>query len=353
MVKMNSVKKIKFQFIKEKRSSFYICAAGFEDRVLAIVENLKDKDQIFFKYSLILEYSVHKADNKFNLKKLQDNLPKISDYLLENAIVDIDKTYHTENNIVKSFKKIPLNKVETVFIDISGMANFLILLIIHYVKKIFFDREIIILYTEAKTYYPTKEKRDEILKLIKSYDEDDILKLGEELGASGTREVIIIPNYKGNFDETKPICLIFFVGYEPSRASGLLDTYRPNMIVACYGVSTYDKFKWRTELSKKLHTQILQEFEHVDKYISIFNISEIVNDLDKIYKSVDNKERLLYEYYNIAITPQCSKLQTVAIYLFSQRHPDVQIVFCFPGKFNPERYSNGIGETWFYKLQNI
>ena len=350
---MNSVEEFELKFIKERKNTFYICAAGFEDRALAVIKNLKDEGEKFFKYSLILEYSIHKEDNKPNLKKLQDDLPKISHCLLKNAIIDIDNIYQIKNNIVESSKKIPPNEIETVFIDISGMANSLILLIIQHAKKVFFDKEIVILYAEAEIYYPTKEKRDEIIKLVKSNAEEDILKLGEELGASGTREVIIMPDFKGYFNGTKPICLIFFIGYEPSRASGLLDTYRPNMIVACYGVSPHEKFKWRTELSKKLHTQILKEFEHVEKYISIFDVSEIVTELDNIYKGTDNKGRPLYEYYNIAITPQCSKLQTVATYLFSLIHPDIQIVFCFPGKFNPKRYSEGIGKIWVYKLQNI
>jgi hypothetical protein len=339
--------------MKKKGNSLYICAGGFEDRSRAVVEKLKNIGEEFFKYSLILEYSIHKKANEPNLEKLQADLPKISHHLIENVMVDIDNIYQTKSNIIKSFKKIPTEDIETIFIDISGMANSLILLIIHQAKKMFFGKEIVILYAEAEIYYPTKEKRDEIARLMKSDEEKDILKLGEELGASGTREVIILPDFKGYFAENKPICLIFFIGYEPSRAAGLLDTYRPNMIVACYGVSPHKKFKWRTELSTELHTQLLKEFEHTEKYISTFEISEIVTELDTIYKSTDRKGKILYEHYNIAVTPQCSKLQTVATYLFSQMHPDIQIVFCFPGKFNPERYSKGIGKLWVYRLQNI
>lgn len=350
---MSSVEEFELEFMKERGNSLYICAGGFEDRSRAIVEKLKDTGEKFFKYSLILEYSIHKEDNKPNLEFMQANLPKISHHLLNNTIVDIEDNYQTKTNVIKAFKKIPLEDIETVFIDISGMANSLILLIIYQAQKMFLGKEIVILYAEAGIYYPPKEKRDEIERLMKSDEEEDILKLGEELGASGTREVIILPGFKGYFAENKPICLIFFVGYEPSRAAGLLDTYCPNMIVVCYGVSPHEKFKWRTEFSKKLHIKLFKEFKHAEEYISTFDISEIVDELDRIYKSIDNRGHTLYEYYNIAITPQCSKLQAVAAYLFSQMHPDVQIVFCFPGRFNPERYSEGIGELWIYKLQNI
>lgn len=352
-MEMSSIEKFKLEIIKERGNSFYICAAGFEDRSRAIVEELKETGERVFKYSLILEYSVHNEENKPNLEFLQNNLPKISHQLLKNLIVDIENIYQTKANIMEAFKKIPIEDIETVFIDISGMTNFLILLIMHQVKKMFLGKEIVILYAEADIYYPTQDKKDEIISLMESDEEENILKLGEELGASGAREVIILPDFKGYFAENTPICLIFFIGYEPSRAAGLLDSYRPNMVVVCYGVSPHEKFKWRTKFSKKLHIKLFKEFEHVEKYISTFDISEIITELDKIYKSTDNRGNTLYEYYNIAVTPQCSKLQTVAVYFFSQMHPDIQIVFCFPGKFNPERYSKGIGKLWAYNLKNL
>ncbi|MHA1749832.1 MAG: hypothetical protein ACTSYF_14475, partial [Promethearchaeota archaeon] len=345
---MNEVKEFDISFMRERKSSLYICAAGFEDRVRGVLEKLKDLNERMFEYSLILEYSVHKEDNKKNLEELTVNLPKISHHLMNNAIVDIDNFYKTKYNIMEVFRKVDQNKIKSVFIDISGMANSLILLIISQVKKIFWEKEIIILYTEADIYYPPKEKKDEILRLIKSEEEVDILKLGDELGASGAREVMILPDFKGRFDPSKPICLIFFIGYEPSRAAGLLESYRPNLVVACYGKSPHEKFKWRTDFSRELHQHVLNEFEHFERYISTFEVSEIVEELEEIYRSTDEHGNLLYDYYNIALTPQCSKLQTVASYLFCQKHPDIQIVFCFPGRFNPKRYSQGIGKTWIY-----
>jgi len=347
---MNKVNEFDVSFMRERKNSLYICAAGFEDRVRGVLEKLKDLDGKIFEYSLILEYSIHKEHNKKNLEKLTTNLPKISHNLVNNVVVDIDNFYKTKYNIMEVFWQIDRSKIKSIFIDISGMANSLILLIISQVKNLFGNKETIILYTEANTYYPSKGKKDEILRLIKSEKEEDMLKLGDELGASGAREVMILPDFKGRFDPDKPICLIFFIGYEPSRAAGLLESYRPNLVIACYGESPHEKFKWRTDFSRELHQHVLSEFEYFERYVSTFEVSEIVKELEKIYRSTDEHGNLLYDYYNIALTPQCSKLQTVASYLFCQKHPDVQIVFCFPGRFNPKRYSQGIGKTWIYLL---
>ena len=155
---MSSVEKFELEFIKERGNSLYICAGGFEDRSRAIVEKLKDTGEKNFKYSLILEYSIHKEDNRPNLEFIQANLPKISHHLLKNTIVDIEDNYQTKTKVIEAFKKIPPEDIGTVFIDISGMANSIILLIIHQAQKMFSGKEIVILYAEADIYYPPQKK---------------------------------------------------------------------------------------------------------------------------------------------------------------------------------------------------
>ena len=349
---MDYIAEFNVEYFKEKTQSLYICSGGFEDRSIAVLKNLVNFGDDIFNCSLILEYSIHKKENQRNLDFLEKNLSKVSKHVLENSIVDIENIFKTKNSFIDRLSGISLDEINTIFLDISGMANSLILLTLHELDKIFPYTDKIILYAEADTYYPTKDEKDEILELMESDIEEDILKLGEKLGASGAREVVIFPDFKGHFDTNLPICLIFFVGFEPSRAAGLLDAYRPNMIVACFGDSPHEKYEWRTKFSKDLNENLFDDFEHVDKSISTFDIPKIIRDLDRIYKSTHN-DKILYEYYNIAITPQFSKIQTIAIYLFSQIHPDIQVVFCFPGKFNPERYSKGIGKIWICDLQKI
>jgi hypothetical protein len=271
---------------------------------------------------------------------------------MDNAMVDIDDLLKTRNNLSNTLKEIPSEEIDSIFIDISGMTNFLILLALHRVNETFHNKEIFVLYAEAQYYYPKKDEMDEILELVKRRQDGDIKKLSKNLGTSGARETLIPPDFKGYFKEDYPICLIFFAGYEPSRAIGLIETYRPNLIIACYGISPHEHFKQRTVFSKNLHEgfEVFKQYRHVDMDVSTFNIQEIVSKLEEIYASADNGGETLYEKYNIAISPQCSKLQAVATYLFSLRHPDVQVVFCLPGAYNPKRYSGGIGKMWMYEL---
>jgi len=276
----------------------------------------------------------------------------LSNKILQNTIIDIDNMFKTNENFKNTLKNIPATEIDSIFIDISGMMNLLILLTLYQASKIISDKKIFVLYTEAQNYFPQKNGKDKILQFAEKQNENDIIKLGELLGASGARETIILPHFKGYFKEDFPTWLIFFVGYEPSRAIGLLDAYRPNILTICYGVSPHEHLKWRSDFSRKLHNKlnVFGQYTCSEMEISTFDIQEIISKLESIYMSEDREGKVLYEKYNIAITPQCSKLQTVATYIFCQSHPDVQVVFCLPGLFNPEKYSKEIGKNWFYEL---
>jgi len=334
--------------IKQIKNSLYICAGGFEERAVGIVRSLDTAEEKSLKYSLILEYDIASNLNRKNLQFLRHSLKRLSSNLPDNTMINIDDMLKTGNNLSSTLKEIPSEEIDSIFIDISGMTNFLILLALHGINETFYGKEIFILYAEAQDYYPKKDEMDEILELL----DRDIMELSKKLGTSGARETLIPPDFKGYFKEDYPICLIFFAGYEPSRAIGLIETYRPNLIIACYGISPHEHFRQRTEFSKNLHEEfkVFKQYRHVDTEVSTFNVQEIVSKLEEIYASADSEGKILYEKYNIAISPQCSKLQAVATYLFSLRHPDVQVVFCLPGSYNPKRYSEGIGKMWMYKL---
>lgn len=339
--------------VRNETNSLCIFAGGFENRVKGILNNFQKSREKVLKYSFILEYTTHKEANKENLHFLNQTLNKCSTYCLDNVVIDIDNLLISQNNLRDRLKEIPQDELGAIYVDISGMTNFAILLTLKIADTTFPDKRIFVLYTEAKNYYPTKDEKDEILTLAQKRDDQSIIKLSEKLQASGSRETLILTDFKGTFREDLPIALIFFVGYEPSRAIGLLETYRPHIVIPCYGESPHKYFEWRTKFSIDLHKKF-GVFEHCpylkkNIIVSTFDVPGIINELEKIYVS-EVKGVALYEGFNIAITPQCSKLQTIATYLFCQLHPDVQVVFCLPGRYNPKRYSKGIGKSWVYPL---
>jgi hypothetical protein len=131
------IKEFKLNLINNIKNSLYICAGGFEDRVRGVISTIQELNENVFKYSFILEYNAHKEDNETNLEFLEKSLNKFSSNHLKNVIIDIDNLLFSRNNLKDRLEEIPQEKIDTVFLDISGMTNFLILLTMKMIYNIF------------------------------------------------------------------------------------------------------------------------------------------------------------------------------------------------------------------------
>src|SRR5579862_4876039 len=61
-------------------------------------------------------------------------------------------------------------------------------------------------------------------------------------------------------------------------------------------------------------------------------------------------QEMLYGDYAVSISPINCKLHAVAGYLLWERYPDIQLTFPLPIKYLPERFSKGIGQTFYMQL---
>lgn len=332
----------KFQPRYIEKDSLYICAGGFEDRAKGLLEKLCSKSNNLFKYSCLCEYNVHHTENISNINFLLSSLSKLTQNNPNRIPIELDNIYNARNCINKYLENISTDKIDHVYIDISGMSNFLTLIMLSECYDIFFNSKIHIIYAEAEEYYPTEKESKRLIDVMKNPIKLNPREL-EKFTSTGVKEFFPLPEFRGNFDE-KPIALILFIGYEPIRIAGFLNQYRPKLTIALYGKSPHPKFAFRTDYSKKIHGDVLADYSCYNDEVSTFDIDEIFGKLQNIY-------RRFYQTYNISIFPQNSKLQTVASFLFVKDYPDVQLVYCLPGKFNPKHYSKGVGNIFFCTIK--
>ena len=97
-------------------------------------------------------------------------------------------------------------------------------------------------------------------------------------------------------------------------------------------------------LSRALHEDLFPKWRLREAEVSTFAVTDIVEQLEDAF-------RILYSDYDIAIAPQCSKMQGLAAYLFWRRHPEVQLLFTIPVRFNPDHYSQGARNTYVYEIE--
>jgi hypothetical protein len=70
----------------------------------------------------------------------------------------------------------------------------------------------------------------------------------------------------------------------------------------------------------------------------------------KALETLEGIFRVVSAEYDVAVAPHCSKMQGIAAYLFWRRHPEVQLLFTSPARFNPKQYSRGERDVYIFNL---
>lgn len=314
-----------------------ILAAGFEKRGVKFI-----KDYIYLnntKKIIVLKYTSHESDNQENL----DLIISISEKLLgEKPLVCEISTSDVKNNtknLESHLIKITSLGIKDILIDVSSMTHFLIFQTLDSVQKVLPSSLIRVVYTEANEYFPKEEEEEKFLDQIRRG------LIAEDLLSHNLRDVFILKEFIGNFKPNLPICLLMLVGYEVYRTEGIIEQYAPSRVIFFYGESPVPDFSKRANFSKNLHELkgIIKLVPSREETISTLYIDEVLNKLEEFYN-------LYVHNYNVCIAPQCSKMQTVASYLFCKKHKDVQTVFTQPVAFNVKDYSKGSRTTYYYLI---
>jgi len=309
----------------------FICALGFEDRCLGSSTLLCNNDHTFM-HSIMLKYDTHIDDNERNYDKLVKLLNEITLHEINEIKYSIsDPNLFYDDGLKKKISNIIMeNDINYIMIDISSFNTTAIIQILDFLFSLDVTK-IKVVYTEAIVYYP-KDKLDT---------------MKEEYLSSGISKILSLPTFNGYHTPGYSHLLIILLGLEPIRSRGIFNLLQPSRKIGIIGDPSRSDLKWRLNLSKNMY-QIF--FGDQDEYLilSEFYYKEVLNNLEKIYNNY-------YDYNNITITPLGSKMQTIAVLLHLLKHPDVQLLISLPIKYDPKRYSEGIGDSYqiIFSNENI
>jgi hypothetical protein len=330
----------KYDFQKRTEASLLICCAGFEVRSLAFLRRLR-KNLCKIDYIVQIKYISQKVDNDANYELMKKEIARIYSNKPDIVEVDNDKPQQAfdsvRRRVINVGSKWPSGQA---IIDISGMTHLLAMACLD--GCVSAGLRVSVVYTEAETYYPLKSEQ---LKLVRAWKAQDYQTAEKYLQSTALKSVDIVPEMQGNFRPGKPLCLFVFAGYEPNRLEGLVNAYAPGALIVIYGKSPHSRtLNWRTKLSKDLHRDLFRGWLMREIETSTLNVHAVLNTLETEFQAVGFR-------YDVAITPHCSKMQAIALYLFWRKHPEVQIVFTSPVRFNAKHYSRGSGRTFEFPLQ--
>ena len=148
----------------------------------------------------------------------------------------------------------------------------------------------------------------------------------------GFRCVRSVIGFPGIQDPARAALLAVLSGFEPERTQKIIEQHEPTRVLLGIGdPPTSMRFLERNVAEQRL---ILARQE----------VTEFRFSADDIEKCLGSLERLVGPYvlsHNVTLAPMCTKLSTIAAFLFAERHPEVQVTYCVPGEYNVDDYSSG------------
>ncbi len=310
-----------------------IVGAGFEDRAFAFLSKCTFHEQTL---CILITYKNTIPENTLCHERFSR---KGSELFGSKKIFEIQLDSERPADFGLSFEKI-LSSIpgisKNIWIDISGIPSYAICCVLRACRLQYPGRDLFVVYTAALEYYPTKEEFE-----LQSAAQQDCVEYLPSSMALGMSSILYIDSFSGHRSKNGATCLAVFAGYDAPRSSGAIDEVNPARLILLYGKPSGDSLKWRLNLSLQLHKRFEVTRNTAKEIVSTLNVRESFDALELYY-------HYLFDDFDFAIAPVCSKMQTVAAYLFWERYKEIQLLFPLPIKYTFERRPKGVDLT--YKL---
>ena len=313
-----------------------IHAPGFEDRTMAVADNLVRSPGA---YAILLDYLPLKPKNR---------LSEVRAALLARGIAVEDEDIIQYNRFepgdferrLKS--RISAHNTRRVVVDISTMSKLLIMLILNTCNRR--GLSVRVIYSEAHEYGPSKEEFEDARK------KNEIHRPTLQV-FTGVHGVVKVDSLASVAMQGQPTAALVFMSFNDALTQVLLNTVYPGRLFLINGRPPVHL--WREEATAWIHDQVRCEWEEDNpvenstvsgnvplpkRVVSTLHYSETVLLLLDLYWQLSINHRVL-------IAPAGSKMQAVGCYIVKALHKDIHIEYPSPEGF-AHSYSSGIGPMW-------
>ncbi len=318
-------------------NSIYIGVAGFEDRCFTFLEKCIENEVQFHKIIGIKYEPLDKNNRVEYFKELAINLTK------EDSLdLIIYNRFNPEgfSNSIQDIIKLIIS-TENIFIDISGMSKFLIVVLLYGLKE--YSGNIHIVYCEAELYYPSQEDYE---AKKESHPEET----PPSFLTTNVYKIITTTELSSISMQGYPLLIIAFPTFNYLEMYALLNEITPQYLVLIEGNPREESNHWRLEAIRWINRKIDRDFTPnikgiSTKVVSTFDYIETIDILNNIYSE--------YKYtHKCIIAPTGSKLQTLGVLFFKQMYPEIQLVYPVTTEFSQE-YTKGCSNIWHLKFENF
>lgn len=319
------------------KSSIYIGVAGFEDRCFSFLEKCIE-DNVKFHKIIGIKYEPFDKKNRVEyFKELAANSTKE-----ETVELIVYNRYNPEDfsSSIQNIRKAIIS-TENIFIDLSGMSKFLIVVLLYGLRE--YSGNIHIIYCEAEVYYPSPE--DYEAKKENHPDETP-----HSFLTTNVYKIITTTELSSISMQGYPLLIIAFPTFNYNEMYALLNEITPQYLVLIEGNPREERNQWRLKAIRDINSKIDRDFTPTikgisTKVVSTFDYIETIDILNNIYSE--------YKYtHKCIIAPTGSKLQTLGVLFFKQMYPEIQLVYPVTTEFLKE-YTKGCLNIYHIEFKNF
>ena len=311
----------------------FVCGAGFEDRAEKVPLNANVS-----KNPIIITFKNGPIQNDQTFSKFRNRFEGTPGY--DVCVLDLIRIECFEADFERAVRNLKNLVSGKVIIDVSGLPNFAVCIIIVTIRKQMPKVRITLLHTEAEDYFPIEKDYTNIVE--ESRKQGSLNSYPGFLSDQGVN--LYIPRmFSGVALGHNDTCLLVFAGYEPHRTSCVIEALNPSKLVMIYGLPARKDLQWRLELSKIMHRGVDPQIMKVDEESSASEIDDNLQLLLEYYE-------YLYDDHVLSICPINSKMQAVASALAWETYPDIQLVFPIPITYLPKTFSVKSRDTFLIDL---
>lgn len=333
----------------------FICALGFEDRALAISEQLAASSEFSeHRRALIFQYPGNELDNNKNRDALLASVSSFCGHV-ETAAADVPQGMRQAvRSAVLTTHECGKRKV---VLDISAASGNLILSVMYALIELREHVELEVLYSEPQDYFPDRSRYESAPQTLI----EEALRPGDEssMVEFGVAEVEVNELFPGAELESRPELVIAIPAFRTSRLVRCLQhlTDQPlaspaESVFWILGGPPSSTLQWRTAYQKQIVNTLMARLvgmepsdglapKLTEKNCEVCSTLEYKDILRTLMHQIDVRTG-----QSLSVVHMGSKMQAIGVALCLAVRSEVRVCGARPQQFNASQYSRGVGAKW-------
>ncbi len=156
-----------------------------------------------------------------------------------------------------------------------------------------------------------------------------------------------VVGYAGEMWPSRPTRLVVLMGFEIPRARAIIEAYEPKYLVLGRGLRSESINETLSGKNDVFFKELASNYANIESTFE-FSARDPLKVVKELESSISNSERS-----NVVLAPLHTKLSTIGVGLYAQRHRNVQVCYAEVGAYNEETYSTVGTSAYVFPLTQL